>query len=161
MNVKGLLLGTILGTLATSSCTHLVLRHGECPDRPELTVRSAICWEHVTGKTNLSGTIVRVSTLSPVQSAQIVLSSLSGSELMPKSRTAISDSSGSIAIDSVQPGKYLLLIRRIGYKPASDTVVMVADSTVIIRGVLAVESVMLDGCGYAYFEKRVPWWIRK
>jgi hypothetical protein len=39
--------------------------------------------------------------------------------------------------------------------------VMVADSTVIIRGVLAVESVMLDGCGYAYFEKRVPWWIRK
>jgi hypothetical protein len=80
---------------------------------------------------------------------------------MPKSRSAISDSSGSIAIDSLLPGRYFLLIRRIGYRPASDTVVIVSDSTVIIRGVLAVETTMLDGCGYAYFEARVPWWIRK
>jgi len=68
---------------------------------------------------------------------------------------------GAVAVDSLQEGKYLLAIRRIGYQPALDTVAIVPGSRLMIRGVLAVQTIMLDGCGYAYFEKRVPWWVRK
>jgi hypothetical protein len=78
-----------------------------------------------------------------------------------KSRITSTDSLGTVAIDSLQEGKYLLAIRRIGYQQAIDTVAIVPGSRLMIRGVLAVAVTMLDGCGYAYFEKRVPWWIRK
>jgi hypothetical protein len=160
MNVKRLLLGTVLGTLATSSCTHVVLRPSTCEDRPEPTVRSAIGWQHVAGSSGLGGTVVAVSTSLPIVATQVVLRRLGYAD-STKSRITSTDSLGTVAIDSLQEGKYLLAIRRIGYQQAIDTVAIVPGRRLMIRGVLAVAVTMLDGCGYAYFEKRVPWWIRK
>jgi hypothetical protein len=124
-------------------------------------MRSAVGWQPVAGTTGLNGTVLDVVTLEPVSAAQLALRYLSDPKNAETQRTKISEASGAIKVDSILPGKYLLTVRRIGYRPVSDTVLLSPDSALIVRAMLARETMMLDGCGYAYYEKRVPWWIRK
>jgi hypothetical protein len=124
-------------------------------------MRSAVGWQPVAGTTGLSGTVLDIGTFEPVSAAQLALTSLSDPKSAVTPRTKISDASGAIKVDSILPGKYLLTMRRIGYRPVSDTVLLPPDSALIVRAMMARETAMLDGCGYAYYEKRVPWWIRK
>lgn len=143
-------------SLLVSGCTHTVLRSSKCLDT-ESGARSAIAWEHTAGRPSLSGTLLAVSTLSAIPGAQIVLTQIG----QQKHRSKNSDQTGAFLIDSVEGGKYVLLMRRIGYQAASDTILVSPDSAVTVRGLLAEEHMVLDGCGYAHYEKRVPWWVRK
>jgi hypothetical protein len=124
-------------------------------------MRSAVGWQPVAGTTGVTGTVLDIVTLEPVTAAQLALTYLSDPKRAATPRTKISEASGAFKVDSILPGKYLLTVRRIGYRPVSDTVLLSPDSALVVRAMLARETMMLDGCGYAYYEKRVPWWIRK
>jgi hypothetical protein len=138
-------------------CTHTVVRQYECPSPPRPPSRSAIGWSPSGRTGELIGSVVAVSNSMPVTAAQIVLTPVSHGT---RPITASSDSAGRIKIDFVPPGTYLLSLRRIGYRPVSDTLNIPPDTGILIKGVLAIDFVTLDGCGYLFVNKRVPWWVR-
>lgn len=71
---------------------------------------------------------------------------------------AYTDSAGWFAIDTLQPGHYQLLIRGIGYGPATDSVELSPGIGIEIRSVMMPQALMLDGCGYVQVRVRKPWW---
>ena len=148
----------IVASVTALSC-HTVLRPTTCPTSVEPSGRSAIAWQHVANKVGASGTISRVSTLDPIAGASVDLTPLTDTNIKPLSRP--SDSHGEVSIESLRSSKYRLRVRAIGYYAASDTVVAVDDSGLVFRALMATNVMMLDGCGYAYIQHRVPWWIRK
>lgn len=143
----------------TALSCHTVLRPSTCPTNVESSGRSAIAWQHVGNDKGTTGTVLFVSTLDPITSAQVDLIPLSHSASNPAKR--ISNTHGEVSVDSLRPGKYVLRVRRIGFHPASDTVLTVADSGLVFRALMATDLMMLDGCGYGLMKHRVPWWVRK
>ncbi len=122
--------------------------------------QSAIGWERdqVNG---VSGKVLAPGTLVPLQTATVTLTLLANPPESPeRTYRAITDDAGQFRIDSAPPGRYLMRVRRLGYRQAHDTIQTMPDSGVKATGVLARDFVRLDECGLMYQEVRVPWWKR-
>ena len=109
----------------------------------------------------VSGKVVAPGTLAPIYAVAVtlfVLTDLHGN--LGKSYQAYTDTTGHFRIDSLPPGRYLMRVKRIGYRPAQDTVQTVTDSGAVTTGVLATDNQILDECGLTFQTVRVPWWER-
>jgi hypothetical protein len=145
-----------------TGCMHTVLRPIKCPDEPRRRdERSAISWDQGRAANQISGSVLRVDPFEPLVAASVDLRLVESTGSLKPIRTMPTGPAGEFAFDSIPPGRYLLRVRRIGFAAAQDTIDITTTSRITVRAVLAVEKVMLDGCGIFYYEKRVPWWIRK
>jgi carboxypeptidase family protein len=144
------------GSLA---CTHVVLRPAKCPPSPPPFGNSGIAWERAEGL-GVIGKVVAPGTFMPIQGATVIFTPLSDLTGAAPGRRfgAHTDDAGQFRIDSLPPGTYITLIRRIGYRAASDSVYAAPDSGVIMTGVLARDMISLNECGLMFQEVRVPWW---
>lgn len=71
-------------------------------------------------------------------------------------RWALSDSLGNFRMANVHPGRYLIRIAHIGYRPVADSVTVAAGTPQAYSVLLPVA--MVDGpCGVVVMRKR-PWW---
>ncbi len=147
----------------STACTHVVMRPTSCPeDVRNERGSSSLAWERGAGPVPVSGSVFRVIPYEPLRAALVDLSSIGSDGVVGSRRLAMhTDSLGQFAFDSVAEGRYLLRVRRIGFGPAADTIDVKAEAGIVGRAVLAMDVVMLDGCGYGMIETRVPWWVRK
>jgi hypothetical protein len=155
----GLLMTTALVIQSFSACTHTVVRPMECPE-PVMPSRSALAWSRGSDTISMRGSVIGLDSLMRPTNASVFLRSVDDGTSLRQRLVAV-DSSGSFTIDSIPAGRYVLMARRIGFEPATDTIEVQAGASILVRAVLATSLTTLDGCGYVYVEKRVPWWIRK
>lgn len=87
---------------------------------------------------------------APLREATLVITELR--------RSARSDSAGRFRFDSVPPGRYTLIARRLGYLINRDTIELPpgGGATVIIP--LDEQMITLDGCGYVELRRPKPLW---
>jgi hypothetical protein len=131
------------------ACNRYEVRSPDCPPDPPSPSRSAIAWLR-TGKTGtISGTVLN-NDLRPLHGATVTVK--------PGRGGAYADSTGAFTIESLQAGHYQLLIRRIGYGAASDSVQLSTESGIVLRVVMMPQTLELDGCGYVQVRVRKPWW---
>jgi len=122
--------------------------------------QSALGWERdrING---VSGKVVAPGTLAPIHGATVTLTVLTNPpDSRERTYRAITDDTGEFRIDSAPPGRYLMRVRRLGYRQAHDTIQTMPDSGVKATGLLARDIVRFDECGIMYQEVRVPWWKR-
>jgi hypothetical protein len=148
------------GLFLSYGCTHLVKRPSECAPPPKPIGQSALGWQR-TGARGVTGKVLAPGTLAPIQSATVTLSLVSTSpQGAPKNFQGITDANGEFRIDSTPPARYLMRVRRLGYRQAHDTIETTADSGIVATGLLVQENIVLDECSLTYQEVRVPWWKR-
>jgi Carboxypeptidase regulatory-like domain len=159
-NQSVLVLSVSAVVLLSGACTHLVKRPSDCSPPPKAIGQSAIDWQR-TAAPGVKGKILAPGTLDPIQAATVTLTQVSTSpQVASRTFLGISDANGEFRIDSTSPARYLMRVRRIGYRQAHDTVQINADSGVIATALLVPESIMFDECSLTYQEVRVPWWKR-
>lgn len=140
----------------STACTHVVKRPVACEPPPAPLGRSALAWQRAATR-GVHGSVVAPGILAPINAAIITLTPVAA-ERQPTitSVQTLSGADGAFRIDSISPARYLLLVRRLGYRPVRDTVH--ADSGIVATAVLAPEIIRFDECGAMYQEVRVPWW---
>jgi hypothetical protein len=136
-------------------CTHVIHVPTECGPPEEPIGHSAIGWERAIGPARITGRVVS-PTSSAIQGATIGLTRLGVSP--SRDIQAFSGQLGEFSFDSTPPSRYLMLVRRLGYGPARDTIEVRSDSSVVVVALLAQHRMILDECTLTYTEKRVPWW---
>jgi hypothetical protein len=149
-----------LSAVLSVACTHLVKRPLDCAPPPLPRGQSGIGWERdrVNG---VSGKVVAPGSLVPPQTATVTFTVLANPPQSPeRTYRANTDDTGQFRIDSIPPGRYLMRVRRLGYRSAHDTIQTMPDSGVVVTAVLARDFVRFDECGPNYQEVRVPWWKR-
>jgi hypothetical protein len=108
---------------------------------------SALAWQR-TGIKAIVGTVTTAEALVPLQSALVSLVLATSTPSNPSIRYhALSDASGNFRIDSVQPARYVLQVRRIEYRQAVDTIQIVADSGILVRAFMVPGNFIVD-CGF-------------
>lgn len=159
---RNIVLAILLGALPLPvACTHIVRRPIKCGPQQQPIGRSVVGWQRVAGSPGVSGKVLSPGSLVPIPSAAVGLTLLQDlPQATAKPVGAYTDVGGAFRIDSTPPGRYLMIIRRIGYHAAHDTLVIAPDSAIIATGLLVPDYVVLDGCGLMYEEVRVPWWKR-
>jgi len=146
---------------ALSACTHVIKRPIECGPRPAPVGRSAIGWQRVPRTRAVNGSVITPGSLDPIQAATVSFTPVpiagqpSGGVL-----TQYSDASGRFHIDAIPPARYVMLVRRLGYLLARDTVVATPDSGIVTTAILVPDNMILEECGMMYEKVRVPWWVK-
>lgn len=156
------MIGSALIGVLLVGCTHLVRRTLKCPPPRAPVGSSAIGWQHVAGTPRISGQVLSPGRLTPIVSAQVIASLDSSPPARPvNARRANTDARGEFQIDSVAAGRYLIVVRRLGYRISTDTIVVMPDSQIVMTSLLVPDETLLDGCGLIYQAVRVPWWRHK
>jgi len=138
-----------VGALLVGACARYEYRQAACP--PEPPSRSAVAWQPSAAvRGAIAGRVVTVDSAAPVAGALV--------RLLPGLRAWPTGGDGRFRIDSVAPGRYSLEVRRIGYGRAEQAVDVAADRGAQVLAALEARAVMLDGCGYAAYRVRKPWW---
>lgn len=145
------------GALAlVAGCTHVVNRPLGCAPPPAPTGKSAIAWQRVGGTRSLTGKVVAPGSLAPIQGVTVTLAPVPTGNALRQ----YTDASGTFRIDSIGPSRYLMSVRRLGYIPAQDTVLVAQDSGLVVTGSLVPSDMIIDECGMMSQKVRMPWWKR-
>lgn len=145
LRVRSALLSAVLLACAPRYETR-PLRPQDCPpDPPPPPVQAAPAAPGV-----ITGQVALVESGEPLEGAQVVIPALR--------RGATTDASGAFRIDSLPPGTYDLVVRRIGAQRRDLPGVAVSrlegrELTVLLK------AAVMDGCpGFTVRVVRKPWW---
>jgi hypothetical protein len=143
--VKIVLVGAL--AIILTACNRYRTVPPEC-DEPEPIGQSNITWGPRDSAGVISGLSVDAQSLKPVSGALIVIN--------PGNHGAVTDVAGNFRFNSISPGSYELLIRRIGYAPGRMRIDMTDSAGMELSVQLQARPTQLDGCGYAVLPKRKP-----
>jgi hypothetical protein len=139
-----------LAMVSLAACSRYELRPTECGPEPPPDA-SAIAWEADTlPPGTIDGRVIGIASPTPLAAARITLE--------PGGRAWNAGADGRFRADSVPPGEYTMIVRRIGYWPATRAVILGEDRGVSLLVLLARSMMTLDGCGSAMVRVRKPWW---
>jgi hypothetical protein len=105
----------------------------------------------------VTGRVLSPGTLVPLEGAAVTLVPLADTA---KQLHAYTNATGDFRIDSAPPARYLMRVRRLGFRAVRDTIEITPDSGIVATGLLALDNIVLDECSLTYQEVRVPWWKR-
>lgn len=136
------------------------MRSDECPPEPPLRTFSHIVADRAA-RGALRGRVRVAMSRAPTWSAasDSALPPLSAARVIVDSirRGASSDAAGRYAIDSLAPGRYVVRVLRVGYRPLRDTVVVTESAGVVWD--MTLESDIMDRCpGFASVAERKRVW---
>ena len=137
-----------------AGCGRTVLRPVPCVEPEPPLPRSGFGWQASSEPGVVRGWVRAVSD----SDVSVVLVGLRPAGRDTVWREGPAAPTGAFRFDSVAPGAYVVEVRRIGYRRVRDTVRVTADSGVLVAAVLSRDEAVLDGCGYANVETRLPWW---
>jgi hypothetical protein len=154
-------LAALLAAGSLAACTHIVKRPSQCAPPLPPAGGSALGWERVVGPPTISGHVLAPGSLSPLEGALVSVTLLPiNPQGSSKTLQQGTDKSGAFLIESISPARYLMRIRRLGYRQAHDTVEVKRDSAIVATALLVRDNITLDDCSLTYTEVRVPWWKR-
>lgn len=132
-----------------AACTRYEYRQAKCPEPPPSG--SVVGWQQASGSGGvIEGHVVTIDSMKPVQMALITLSG--------NARRWGTAADARFRLDSIAPGAYELTIRRIGFRAATQAITVTADSALTVLAALQRMNIVMDGCGFAAFRVKKPWW---
>jgi hypothetical protein len=130
----------------------------ECRDRVRLRPPTAVRW--VAGERQapdvIAGRVVDTAGVAVLGAQVLIASDTTHAALRPETPRTVTDSLGRFRVDSVSPGRYGLIARRIGYKWARGMIDVPTDGAALVT----MDIDIIDGpcSGMATLRIRKPFW---
>ena len=139
--------------LLLSACARHELRPMPCAPRIMPPPHSGLAWQSDPSVRAVRGRVVGVDGTALGGRA---IAELRGESVVLHAQPV--DSAGRFVFSAVDPGRYALDVRSVGYFRVGDTVRVTPDSGATVLAVLARDFAVLDACGYGHERVRLPWW---
>jgi Carboxypeptidase regulatory-like domain len=142
-------------SLVAVGCTRQMRTPDTCGEQRAPFGQSALAWQR-TRANAVRGTVTAADELVPIQSAIVTLALFADTPSNnAKLYHALTDVGGRFHIDSVPTARYLLRVRALGYRGASDTIQLVADSGILVRAIMVPQNFIVD-CSFPRQDRRIP-----
>ncbi len=139
--------GVWLAGAVVGGCTPTHRREPACPPEPPPAVVASRQSSTIAGE--LAGQILDATSGQPIAQAEL--------KLEPVRRGLLADSVGSFVLDHLEPGRYVLRARKIGYALLIDTLELEPGRGLRLR--LPLQRKQFDGCpGFMVIVEKKPWW---
>ena len=142
-------------SLVAVGCNRQMRTPDTCGEQRAPFGQSALAWQRTRMKT-VKGTVTAAEGLAPIQSAIVILVLVGDAPSnSAKLYHALTDVSAGFHIDSVPTARYLLKVRALGFREASDTIQLVADSGIFVRAIMVPQNLIVD-CIFPRRGGRIP-----
>ena len=141
----------IVASILVAGCNRYTMRPmraDECP--PTAAATETLHVERAGMRGAIVGRVMGARGEGPVDLVDVIIE--------PPRRFTRTDNGGNFRIDSLEPGTYSLLFRRVGYEHLLvDSIRIDSAAGALVHAPLAIT--ILDGCpGFAGVMERKPWW---